>query len=195
MNRKGRVVTRIAIVIGSTRPGRKGEAVAQWVLKHASQRGDATYEVVDLAETDLPHLDEPVPAAMTDEYAGEHTRRWAETIASFDGFVFVTPEYNHSTTGVLKNAIDYLYAEWHNKSAGFVGYGLLGATRAVEHLRLIMAELQVADVRDQVALSLFTDFAEMTDLVPAEHHEPVLHRMLDQVVAWADALAPLRARA
>ncbi|WIX76936.1 NAD(P)H-dependent oxidoreductase [Amycolatopsis carbonis] len=184
-------MTRVAIIIGSTRPGRKGEAVARWVHKVASQRDDATYEVVDLAEFDLPHLDEPVPAAMSNDYAREHTRRWAETVASYDGFVFVTPEYNHAPTGALKNALDFLYHEWHNKAAGFVGYGLLGATRAVEQLRLVMAELQIADVRDQIALSLFTDFAD-AEPAPADHHEPVLHRMLDQVVAWSNAFAPLR---
>lgn len=185
-------MTRIAIIIGSTRPGRKGEAVAQWVYKLASQRKDATFDVVDLAEFDLPHLDEPVPAAMGPDYARAHTKRWAETIASYDGYVFVTPEYNHGTTGVLKNAIDFLYREWRNKAAGFVGYGLLGATRAVEQLRLIMAELHVADVRDQIALSMFNDFVNGTDLAPGEHHEPVLQRMLDQIIAWSNALAPLR---
>jgi NAD(P)H-dependent FMN reductase len=130
---------------------------------------------------------------MGSDYAQGHTRRWAETIASYDGYVFVTPEYNHGTTGVLKNAIDFLYHEWHNKAAGFVGYGLLGATRAVEQLRLIMAELHIADVRDQIALSMFTDFENGADPAPAEHHEPVLHRMLDQIIAWTNALAPLRA--
>jgi multimeric flavodoxin WrbA len=102
-------MTRIAIVIGSTRPGRRAAAIARWVEKAAAQRGDAEYEVVDLAEHVLPHLDEPVPAALSGDYAAPHTRRWAETIAAFDGYVFVTPEYNHPTTGVLKNAIDYLW--------------------------------------------------------------------------------------
>jgi NAD(P)H-dependent FMN reductase len=185
-------MTRIGIIIGSTRPGRKGEVVAQWVHKIASQREDATYELVDLAEYDLPHLDEPVPAAMGPAYEQEHTRRWSETISSFDGYVFVTPEYNHSIPGVLKNAIDYLYHEWRDKSAGFVGYGLHGATRAVEHLRLVLGELHVADVRDQVTLSLFTDFANGTDFAPGEHNEPTLQRMLDEVVAWANAFEPLR---
>ncbi|MCG8916933.1 NAD(P)H-dependent oxidoreductase [Actinokineospora sp. PR83] len=185
-------MTRIAIIIGSTRPGRKGEAVARWVHKLASQRGDATFDVVDLADFNLPNLDEPVPAAMGSDYVQEHTRRWAETVASYDGYIFVTPEYNHAVTGVLKNAIDFLYHEWRDKAAGFVGYGLLGATRAVEQLRLIMAELHVADVRDQIALSMFTDFVNGVDLAPGDHHEPVLERMLDQVVAWSEAFAPLR---
>jgi NAD(P)H-dependent FMN reductase len=105
----------------------------------------------------------------------------------------VTPEYNHSTSGALKNAIDFLYAEWNNKAAGFVSYGSAGGTRAVEHLRLVMAELQVADVRAQVALSLFTDFENFSNFAPAPHHEPALGVVLDQVLAWSTALAEVRA--
>lgn len=186
-------MTRIAIIVGSTRPGRKAETVARWVHDLASKRDDATFEIVDLGDYNLPHLDEPVPAAMGPNYSQPHTQRWAATIKGFDGYVFVTPEYNHSTSGVLKNAIDYLYVEWNNKSAGFVSYGLNGGTRAAEHLRLVMAELHVADVRAQVALSMFTDFADMSEFRPAAHHEPALAALLDQVISWAGALAPLRA--
>jgi NAD(P)H-dependent FMN reductase len=183
---------RIAIIIGSTRPGRKAEAVSRWVHDVATQREDAIFEIVDLADYPLPHLDEPVPAAMGPNYAQAHTRAWAETIASFDGYIFITPEYNHSTTGVLKNAIDYLYVEWHNKAAGFVSYGLNGGTRAVEHLRLIMGELQVAEVRAQVTLSLFTEFDNRTDLAPAAHQQQALTALFDQVIAWSGALKTLR---
>jgi NAD(P)H-dependent FMN reductase len=184
---------RIAIIIGSTRPGRRGEAVAQWVHKVATQRGDAAYEIVDLADHDLPHLDEETPAAYGPHtYTRPHTRRWAETVAAYDGFVFVTPEYNHSYTAALKNAIDYLYTEWHNKSAGFVGYGLNGGVRAVEHLRAVMAELHIADVRDQITLNYFTEFGPDGEVQPTGHQEVILHRMLDQVVSWGGALATLR---
>jgi NAD(P)H-dependent FMN reductase len=185
-------MVKIAVIIGSTRPGRHGEAVAKWVYEIASQRRDAEFELIDLADHPLPHLDEAMPPTMG-QYAHDHTKEWAATIAAFDGFVFVTPEYNHSTSGVLKNAIDYLYAEWNNKAAGFVSYGSVGGARAVEHLRLIMGELQVADVRQQVALSLFTDFEAFTTLTPAELQTTFVHTMLDQVVAWSTALAPLRA--
>ncbi len=116
----------------------------------------------------------------------------AETVAGFDGYVFVTPEYNHSTTGALKNAIDYLYPEWCNKAAGFVGIGTHGGMRAVEHLRLVLGEVQVATVRAQVALSVFTDF-DGADVTPSDRHRYELDMMLDQVVAWSGALAPLRA--
>jgi NAD(P)H-dependent FMN reductase len=183
---------KIAVILGSTRPGRNGKAVAEWVYDVAKQRDDAEYELVDIAEYLLPHLDEIVPPSLG-QYSQPHTLAWANKIASFDGFVFVTPEYNHSTSGALKNAIDFLYAEWNNKAAGFVSYGSAGGTRAVEHLRLVMAELQVADVRAQVALSLFTDFENFSNFTPAPHHEPALGVVLDQVLAWSAALAEVRA--
>jgi len=126
------------------------------------------------------------------ELAHEHTKQWADKIASFDGFVIVTPEYNHSTSGVLKNAIDYLYAERNNKAVGFVSYGTAGGARAVEHLRLVAAELQMADVRQQVVLALITEFENFTVFKPGDYNIPALSTLLDQVVAWSTALAPLR---
>lgn len=106
--------------------------------------------------------------------------------------MFVTPEYNHSTSGALKNALDFLYAEWNNKVAGFVSYGSAGGVRAVEHLRLIMAELQIADVRAQVTLSLATDFENYTTFKPADRHGRTLDAMLGQVLAWGAALRSVR---
>lgn len=182
---------KIAIVTGSTRPGRLNEQVAQWVHRLAAQRSDAGFELVDIAEFDLPLLDEPIPPSRG-RYQHEHTKKWAETIGSFDGYVFVTPEYNHSTSGALKNAIDYLFFEWHNKAAGFVSYGSAGGVRAVEHLRGIMAELMVATVRAQVMLSLSADFEEYKTFAPATRHEKALRTTLDQVVAWSGALKTLR---
>ncbi|HEY6792994.1 MAG TPA: NAD(P)H-dependent oxidoreductase [Trebonia sp.] len=184
-------MSRIGIILGSTRPNRNGEQVAKWVHEIAARRGDAEFELVDLRDYPLPHLDEPLPPAMG-QYQNEHTRQWADKIASFDGFVFVTPEYNHSTSGVLKNAIDYLYAEWNNKAVGFVSYGGVGGARAVEHLRLVVGELQMADVRQQVALSLLTEFENFSVLKPSDYNRASLETMLDQVIAWSAALAPLR---
>jgi NAD(P)H-dependent FMN reductase len=182
---------RIAIIIGSTRPGRNGEAVASWVYEIARKRTDAEYELIDIKDFNLPLLDETVPPLLG-QYTKEHTKVWAAKIASFDGFVFVTAEYNHGIPGALKNAIDFLYKEWNNKSAGFVGYGSSLGARAVEQLRLVMGELQVADVRAQVGLSLFTDFENFSVFKPAPHHETSVTAMLDQVVAWGSALKPLR---
>jgi NAD(P)H-dependent FMN reductase len=185
-------MVRIGIILGSTRPGRRGDQVARWALDIASQRGDAEFELVDLADYPLPHLDEALPPSFG-QYEQPHTREWAAKIDEFDGYVFVTPEYNHSTSGVLKNAIDYLYGEWNNKATGFIGYGPGGASRAVEHLRLIAGELQMADVRNQVLVSLYTDFENFTEFKPGEQLEKSLHAMLDQLVAWSAAFEPLRA--
>ncbi|HHU67924.1 NAD(P)H-dependent oxidoreductase [Corynebacterium sp.] len=184
-------MTRIAVIVGSTRPNRMAPAVAQWVLENAQNRADAEYELVDIADFDLPLLDEAYPPAMG-RYEKEHTKKWAEKIASFDGFIFVTPEYNHSVPGALKNAVDYLYAEWNNKSIGFVSYGSAGGTRAVEAWRLIAAELQMADVRAQVFLSFGTDFASMTEFAPTEGSTGALDSVYEQVETWAKALKTLR---
>jgi NAD(P)H-dependent FMN reductase len=184
-------MTRIGIILGSTRPNRNGEQVAKWVYDIASRRSDAEYELVDLRDYPLPHLDEPLPPSLG-QYQNEHTKAWADKIASFDGYVIVTPEYNHGTSGVLKNAIDYLYAEWNNKAVGFVSYGSVGGARAAEHLRLVAGELQMADVRQQVALSLLTEFENFSVFKPGDYNLAALDTLLDQVVAWSTALAPLR---
>jgi NAD(P)H-dependent FMN reductase len=147
-----------------------------------------------LRDYPLPHLDEPLPPTMN-QYQNEHTKQWSQKIGSFDGFVIITPEYNHSTSGVLKNAIDYLYSEWNNKAVGFVSYGGVGGARAAEHLRLIAGELQMADVRQQVALSLLTEFENFSVFKPGDYNVAALDTLLDQVIAWSTALAPLRQQA
>ncbi len=187
---------RIGIILGSTRPGRVGAQVAEWVLRHGTSRGDARYDLIDLADYDLPHLDEAVPA-IRGEYAKDHTKRWASTIAEYDGYVFVTPEYNRSLPGPLKNAIDFVYAEWNNKAAGIVSYGgVVSGARAAEHLRLILGELQIADVRQGVLLSTVTDFENYTVFKePAPWHVESLDLQLDQLVTWAGALRSVRAAA
>jgi NAD(P)H-dependent FMN reductase len=184
-------MVKIGIIIGSTRPGRKAAVVADWVHEIAKKRTDAEFELVDIQDYNLPLLDEAVPPSMG-QYSKSHTKRWAAKIDSFDAFVFVTPEYNHSTSGALKNAIDFLYREWNNKAAGFVSYGGSGGARAVEQLRLVMGELMIADVRAQVMLSLYADFENYTIFKPAPHHEKSVSAMLDQVVAWGGALKTLR---
>ncbi len=184
----------IGIILGSTRPNRNGAAVAQWVLDHTKDRSDARYELVDIKDYDLPLLDEPIPASQG-KYSQPHTKKWAEKIASLDAFVFVTPEYNHSTSGALKNAIDFLYAEWTNKAAGFVSYGSVGGARAVEHLRVIVGELEIADVRTQVMFFLATDFKNYSQFEPHPRHEKELDAMLKQVVAWGEAMKSVRTQA
>ncbi|MEV0196767.1 NAD(P)H-dependent oxidoreductase [Nonomuraea sp. NPDC050691] len=200
-------MTRIALIVGSTRPGRRGSAVARWVLDTAATHpavaaGRAVLDLLDVADFGLPLLDEPVPAAFG-AYTHPHTHRWSAAVAAFDAYVFITPEYNHSFPAALKNALDYLHAEWQDKAAGFISYGTNGGTRAVEQLRQVMGELRIADVPTQVALSMFTDFT-FTDprdptqpgtCTPAPHHADALDRMLKEIIAWSEALAPLRAQA
>ena len=183
---------KIAIVTGSTRPGRNNEAVAHWVYRFAKERKQAEFDLVDIAGYNLPLLDEPLPPKFA-QYSHDHTKTWSDRIAPFDAFIFVTPEYNASTSGALKNAIDYLFHEWNNKAAGFVSYGgPASGGRAVEHLRLIMAQVMVATVRAQVLLSLFTDFENFKTFKPTPQREKELHAMLDQLIAWGKSLKALR---
>jgi NAD(P)H-dependent FMN reductase len=182
---------KIAIIVGSTRPGRNGKAVADWVAGRAKGRTAADYELVDLADYPLPHFDQALPPAMG-QYTGDHAKAWAAKIGGYDGFIFVTPEYNHSTSGVLKNAIDYLHTEWNNKAAGFVGYGALGGARAIEHLRGILSELQVAHVRQHVSFSMFSDFENFSVFNPGPQHDNDTEVLFGQLEAWSGALKPLR---
>src|SRR6266542_608082 len=182
---------RVAIVTGSARPGRNNEALARWVSGVAKEREDAEFELVYIIDFDVPLLVEPMPPVLG-QYSHGHTKAWSEKIGAFDAYVFVTPEYNHGVSGALKNAIDYLYREWNNKAAGFVSYGSAGGARAVEHLRLVMAELMVATVRAQVMLSLFTDFENFSKFKPDPRHEREVHTILDQLVAWGGALKTIR---
>jgi NAD(P)H-dependent FMN reductase len=183
---------KIGIILGSTRPGRKAESLrgGSWTPPSSV----ATRSTCSSTSRTTPATARRAAAAADGPYTKPHTLTWAATVAALDGFVFVTPEYNHSTSAALKNAIDFLYAEWGNKAAGFVSYGASGGTRAVEHLRLVMAELEVATVRAQVGLSLRTDFTNYRDFTPHPAHQHALAEVLDQVVAWSTALEPLRAQ-
>jgi NAD(P)H-dependent FMN reductase len=182
---------KVAIIVGTTRPGREADTVARWVLDIAARRGDASFEIVDIADFNLPMLDEAFPPSMG-QYAQPHTKAWAAKIANFDAFVFVTPEYNHSMSGSLKNAIDFLFREWNDKAAGFVSYGSVGGARAVEQLRLVMGELKVADVRAQCALSLFTDFENFSVFKPQPSQEAAVEAMLNDLIPWGRALQAMR---
>jgi NAD(P)H-dependent FMN reductase len=189
----GQGMVKVGIIIGSTRPGRVGDAVARWVHEIAVKHGGAEFELVDLRDADLPHLDEQIPAMIANtQYAQPHTSRWAEMVAPLDAYVFVTPEYNHAMPGALKTAIDFLYAEWTNKAAGFVSYGVNGGMRAVEQLRSVMGAVGIADVRYQVTLSMHNDFVDFSVLKPQFHQEQAVTTMLDEVIAWGDALKSLR---
>lgn len=185
---------KIGIILGSTRPNRVGPQVAVWVESIAARRDDADVELVDLRDQALPHLDEPL-SPMLGQYQNEHTKAWAEKIASFDALIFVTPEYNHGLPGALKNAIDFLHAEWNNKAAGIVSYGVAGGMGAAAQLRQICGQLGMADVPGQVGLNLHTEFENYTTFKPGEHSVRALGGLLDQVVAWGTALATQRPEA
>ena len=164
---------RIGVIIGSTRPGRKGEKVATWFMdqvtahQEGSESNDVTYELVDLAEFDLPLLSEPtVPGAANGEYENPATTTWAEKIATFDGYIFITAEYNHSVPAALKNAFDVLYVEWVKKSIAFVSYGALSGARAVEHWRGIVANANMLQARNQVSVPLFDSLQEDGSVEP-----------------------------
>lgn len=180
---------KIAIVTGSTRPGRVNRSVADWLLDYAQQRGDAQYEIVDIADYNLPLYDEPMPGQATKE----HSQAWAAKIAEFDGYVFVTGEYNHSVPPALANALSFLSAEWNNKAAGIVGYGSAMGVRAVEHLRGILSELQIAHVQKHGMFSLFTDFENFSTFNPTELQAGSVEPMFDQLISWATAMQSVRA--
>jgi NAD(P)H-dependent FMN reductase len=185
-------VPRIAVITGSTRPGRNGEAVARWVEALARNRDDAQFELVDIADYKLPLLDEPMPPRLR-KYTKPHTQAWSEKIASFDGFVFVTPEYNHGMPAALKNALDFLFHEWSDKAAGFVSYGGgASGARAVEQLRGVAAELGIATVRPQLLLSMHSDFEGFKHFKPLPQRETELKVVLDHVISWARALKTVR---
>jgi NAD(P)H-dependent FMN reductase len=182
---------KLAVVLGSTRPGRNGEAVAHWVFEQASKRGDADFELIDLADYNLPLLDEPLPTPFA-QYSRDHTKAWSAKMAGFDGYVFVVPEYNHGVSAAMKNALDFIYKEWNNKAASFVSYGKDGGVRSVEHLKLTVVELQMAIVHQQVSFSLLTDFENWTTFRPSGNQEEALTTQLNQLVAWSAALRGVR---
>jgi NAD(P)H-dependent FMN reductase len=175
----------IGIILGSTREGRLSPQVGEWVKSLGDKRGDANYEIVDIADFNLPFLG-------TTDGTEPGIAAWNEKLAKLDGFVFIVQEYNHSITGALKNALDFAREAWNDKAAGIVSYGSVGGARAAEHLRGILGELAVAAVRTHPAFSLFTDFENGQTFKPADMHEETVGQMLDQVVSWSTALKAVR---
>lgn len=181
---------RIGIVIGSTREGRFGEKPALWIHEIAKQRTDLAFELIDLRDHPLPFFNEPMSPAWA-PLKNEAAQRWADKLATLDGLIVVTPEYNHGPSAVLKNAFDYAYKEFARKPIGFVGYGGVGAARAVEQLRLIAVELQMAPVRNAVHIGMveflgiwqqgktFEDFP---------HLSQAANGLLDDIGWWVKAL-------
>jgi NAD(P)H-dependent FMN reductase len=183
----------LTIIIGSTRPGRAGAAIAQWFAARAKDHGGFDVSVVDLAEVDLPLLDEPNHPRLR-QYTQQHTKDWSAIIDAADAFVFVTPEYNYGYPAALKNAIDYLHHEWLHKPVGFVSYGGVAAgTRAVQQLKQVVTTLRMLPVFDSVNIPFHTQFLDSDGaLQPNEVMDKAADTMLDELVRTEAALRPLR---
>lgn len=184
-------MTKIAIVTGSTRPGRVNRQVADWVVEQTANVSGASFELVDIADFNLPLLDEPAPAAAQ-QYTKEHTKKFSAKISEFDAYIFVVAEYNHTIAPALTNAISFLNKEFNNKAAGIVSYGSAMGVRAAEHLRNVLSELQVAHVQKTVMFSLFTDFENFSTFKPTEINASQLEPMLQQLLPWAAAMKTVR---
>ena len=186
---------KIAIVVGSTRAARFADAPTQWIAKIAKTHADIDVEIVDLRDWPLPFFDEVASSAWAPSQ-NEVAQRWQKKVAEFDGFIFTAAEYNHAPTGVLKNAIDYAANEWNKKPAGFVGYGSVGGARAVEQLRLIAVELQMAPVKSAVHIA-WGDFLAVRQgekkLEDLEHLNQSAAALVNDVAWWAKVLKAARA--
>jgi NAD(P)H-dependent FMN reductase len=182
----------LAVIVGSTREGRYGSRVANWFHRQARQRADVKPDLVDLAETPLPVVQQahPVP---TGEYTSPEVRAFAHRIGSADAFVVVTPEYNHSFPGPLKLAIDSVHPEWAAKPVGFVSYGgVAGGLRAVEHLRPVFAELHAVTIRETVSFYLADNPLDAAGNANRAQADDAADRLLDQLAWWAQALRQAR---
>ncbi|HEX2821390.1 MAG TPA: NADPH-dependent FMN reductase [Streptosporangiaceae bacterium] len=184
----------LQVIIGSTRPGRVGSAVADWIIDRARSHGDFEVEVTDLAVLNLPIFDEPNHPRLR-RYVNQHTKDWSEIVDRSDAFVFVIPEYNYGFNAATKNAIDYLNQEWQNKPAGIVSYGGVAAgTRAAQMLKQVMSALKMVPVTDSVNIPFVGEkLDEERRLKPNEIMESAATAMLDELARWAQALRPLRA--
>jgi NAD(P)H-dependent FMN reductase len=182
----------VQIIVGSTRPGRIGRPVAEWVQRAAAAHGGVDAELVDLAEVALPMFDEPHHPRLG-RYEHEHTKAWSATVARADAFVFVIPEYNHGYNAAIKNAIDYLALEWRHKPVGFVSYGGIAAgTRAVQQLKPVLAVLKMVPVPEAVHIPMVHGLLADGVIEPTDPMEAAAGVMFDEIVRWVDALAPLR---
>lgn len=167
---------------------RNGRRVADWFMHEASKDNRFELELVDLAELNLPWLDEPLPPKVSTNYAHDHTQQWAKKVADADGYIIITPEYNHSYPAVLKNAIDYLYYEWGQKPIAFVGYGVEYGYRAIEHLRQVAVKLHMAPMSHQIEIQIFKQQTPQGEFVPSGENMRQLQVVLDQLEWWSAAL-------
>ena len=183
----------IKVILGSTRPNRFGAQPAEWIMELAKDHPEATYQLVDLKDINLPLLDEAIPAAMG-QYEQEHTKNWAKIVGEADGFIFVTAEYNFSVPAAFKNAVDFLAAEWRYKPVAFVSYGAGGGgIRAVAHWRESLANLGMFDLRDHVHfIEYYNHLDENGKLAPTETQIAEGHKLLKNTAFWSDKIKPAR---
>lgn len=185
---------KIQIILGSTRPGRKSELVCKWLTTKLPKSDDVTYEIIDLRDWPLPFFNEPVgPSQNGGKFTLALAEKWAAKIKEGDGYIFITPEYNHGYSAVLKNALDYVYYEWNQKPVAFVSYGGIAAgTRAVMQLTQIARELQMVSIREGVHLPfIWTAFDDLGNF-KEEYHVPDPAPMIDQLIWWTKALKEAR---
>jgi NAD(P)H-dependent FMN reductase len=184
---------RLAVIIGSTRPGRAGRPIGEWFVRRADAHGAFDVDQVDLADLALPLLDEPAHP-RTGNYVHEHTKAWSARIAAADAVVMVTPEYNFGYSAVLKNAIDYLHGEWLYKPVGFVSYGgVAGGTRAVQQLKQVVTTLRMIPVFEAVTIPFHSELiAPPGRFEPGEATERAADSMLTELLRMVPASAVLR---
>jgi NAD(P)H-dependent FMN reductase len=182
----------LKIIVASTRPGRVGVHVGAWITAVARQHPGFTVEVLDLAEIALPLMDEPNHPRLA-KYTHDHTKAWSASIAGADAFVFVMPEYNYSFTAPLKNAIDYLFAEWQHKPVGLVSYGgVSGGLRAAQQIKQVVTTLSMMPLVEAVTIPMVATHIVDGELRPTELMEQSAAAMLDALVRWESALRALR---
>lgn len=182
----------LEVIIASTRPGRMGKEIGDWIADYAARHSDFTVSVADLAEINLPMYDEP-HHPMSGKYTKDHSKAWSERVAKADAFVIVTPEYNYSAPPALVNAVDYLYYEWGYKPAAFVGYGGVGAARAIQMEKQLLTTLGVMPLREAVSLVGVSRMSP-DPFTPNEKNEQAADTMLSELKKWAQALQPLHSK-
>ncbi|MDO8577007.1 MAG: NAD(P)H-dependent oxidoreductase [Candidatus Daviesbacteria bacterium] len=186
-------MVKIQIILGSTRQKRFSEKPGKWIFELLQRREGIEAELIDLRDYPLPFFDEPISPAMSKgEYSNKEAERWAEKVAEANGYIIVTPEYNHGYSAVLKNALDYVYSQWNNKPVGFVAYGGMGGARAVEQLREVAMELQMVPIRAAVHIPAFWTLLDDKGNLKTETLNESAEAMLDQLIWWTKVLKEAR---
>ncbi len=189
---------KIQVIIGSTRPNRFSEKPAQWIYEEAKKKQDVQIELLDLRDYPMPYYNEPMsPTRLKDNYSDEMVKKWVEKVGEADGYIIVSPEYNHGYPAVLKNALDYPYYEWNKKAVGFVAYGNVGGARAVEQLRQVAIELQMAPIKTAIHIPgpIFLAVRNQKEGEVSNPFEPLHERadmFLNEMIWWSKALKVAR---